>query len=318
MGQTAVLRTTPALDDLVELPAGRYTLGEPGEEREVELARVLIGRYPVCNEHVGRHVGEQLADHPATDLTRDEAEAFAAARNARLPTADEWEALARGADARAFPWGETFDETRCNCAEALWGWTVPVTAHPAGASPFGAEQLAGNVWEWVADRTPDGWGIVKGGSYLDTGWGLRAARSQSADPARATPHHRLPHRRRPREECMTADRPAVLEALKEVYDPCCADRGISIVDMGVVEDVRVTGPTSMSTSSSRPGGAPSWRRCRARSPTRSRHSPGVDTVDVQVVWDPVWTMDRLSPSAREKLEMPLDELEPYRAARSAA
>ena len=38
---------------------------------------------------------------------------------------------------------------------------------------------------------------------------------------------------------MTADRPAVLEALKEVYDPCCADRGISIVDMGVVEDVRV-------------------------------------------------------------------------------
>ena len=45
---------------------------------------------------------------------------------------------------------------------------------------------------------------------------------------------------------------------------------------------------------------------------------GVETVDVQVVWDPVWTMDRLSPSAREKLEMPLEELEPYRAGRSAA
>ena len=43
-----------------------------------------------------------------------------------------------------------------------------------------------------------------------------------------------------------------------------------------------------------------------------------ETVDVQVVWDPVWTMDRLSESAREKLTMPLEELEPYRATRSAA
>jgi metal-sulfur cluster biosynthetic enzyme len=57
--------------------------------------------------------------------------------------------------------------------------------------------------------------------------------------------------------------------------------------------------------------------------------PGIDTVDVQVVRDPVWTMDRLSPEARQKLEMPLDELERLcrpeaspplrsRAARSAA
>jgi eukaryotic-like serine/threonine-protein kinase len=61
-----------------------------------------------------------------------------------------------------------------------------VTSHPAGASPCGAEQLAGNVWEWVADRAPDGWGVVKGGSYLDTGWGLRASRTQPADPQRPT------------------------------------------------------------------------------------------------------------------------------------
>ena len=46
--------------------------------------------------------------------------------------------------------------------------------------------MAGNVWEWVADRGADGWGVVRGGSYLDTAWGLRASRVQPADPERAT------------------------------------------------------------------------------------------------------------------------------------
>jgi formylglycine-generating enzyme required for sulfatase activity len=197
-------RAVPPLDALVALPAGRYAVGEPGEERVVELEHVLAGRWPVTNAHMsafsaatGRPLtaklsDAQLADHPATDVTRAEAEAFCAwaslllGRRVRLPAADEWEALARGADARPYPWGEVFDESLCACAESGWGWTVPVTAHPAGAGPFGAEQLAGNVWEWVADTTPDGWGVVRGGSYLDTGWGLRSSRSQPADPARAT------------------------------------------------------------------------------------------------------------------------------------
>jgi formylglycine-generating enzyme required for sulfatase activity len=61
-----------------------------------------------------------------------------------------------------------------------------VAAHPEGAGPFGAEQLAGNVWEWVADRTPDGWGTVRGGSWLDHEWGLRASRVLAADPHRGT------------------------------------------------------------------------------------------------------------------------------------
>jgi metal-sulfur cluster biosynthetic enzyme len=53
-------------------------------------------------------------------------------------------------------------------------------------------------------------------------------------------------------------------------------------------------------------------------PDRLKRLDGVESVDVKVVWDPVWTMDRLSDSAREKLAMPLEELEPYRVGRSAA
>jgi toxoflavin biosynthesis protein ToxD len=186
------------LDTVVELPAGRYRLGEPGAERTVTLGRVLIGRYPVVNAQLAafaptaKRAAPELADHPATDMTRAEAQAFCAwtserlGRTVRLPTGEEWEALARGSDARPYPWGGTFDETRCACAESGWGWTRPVTAHPEGASPFGAEQLAGNVWEWVADSGPDGWGVVRGGSYLDAGWGLRACRVQPADPQRPT------------------------------------------------------------------------------------------------------------------------------------
>ncbi len=117
---------------------------------------------------------------------------------------------------------------------------------------------------------------------------------------------------------MTADRPAVLEALKEVYDPCCADRGISIVDMGVVEDVRVHGTHVDVDLVLTSGWCPFVASMSSSIPDALAHLPGVESVDVQVVWDPVWTMDRLSPEARKKLEMPLEQLEPYRAARSAA
>src|SRR3954447_2114429 len=97
----------PALDELVEVPAGRYEVGEPGEERSRELSALLIGRWPVVNadvrEFLGRraapaHDAETLADHPATGLTRADAEAFCAwlseqiGRAVRLPTGDEWEA----------------------------------------------------------------------------------------------------------------------------------------------------------------------------------------------------------------------------------
>jgi formylglycine-generating enzyme required for sulfatase activity len=162
----------------------------PAVEDVVAVAGVFIGRFPVTNAAFAafrpdhpRVNDEQLADHPVVLVTRADALAFADRIGARLPTSAEWSAAAGEA---TWPWGDTFDPERCNGAEAAYGWTVPVRAHPDGASPCGAEQLAGNVWEWVADTRPDGWGVVRGGCYLDTQHGLTSARELPADPERAT------------------------------------------------------------------------------------------------------------------------------------
>lgn len=168
-------REPPALDDVVR------------------VAGVWIGRFPVTNAAFAafrpdhpRVADPQLRDHPVVLVTRADASAFCEWAGGRLPTGAEWEAAARGDDGRPWPWGHTFEADRCNCAEAGWGWTVPVRAHPDGASPCGAEQLCGNVWEWVGDTRADGWGVLRGGCYLDTQHGLHAARELPADPERAT------------------------------------------------------------------------------------------------------------------------------------
>lgn len=161
---------------------------EPPDVREcVPVAGILIGRFPVTNAAFARFrashpwAGDaQLADHPVVNVTRADAAAFCAWVGGRLPTAAEWEAAAGPA---TWPWGDTFDPARCNCAEAGWGWTTPVRTHDQGA---GAQDLAGNVWEWVSDECPDGWGVLKGGCYLDTAHGVATARSLPADPSRAT------------------------------------------------------------------------------------------------------------------------------------
>jgi metal-sulfur cluster biosynthetic enzyme len=114
------------------------------------------------------------------------------------------------------------------------------------------------------------------------------------------------------------DREVLMDALRDVYDPCCADRGVSIVDMGIVEDVRHTGAHVEVDLIPTTGWCPFVANMSTAIPEALCALAGVETVDVRLVWEPCWTPDRLSESARAKLAMPLEELEPYRAGRSAA
>ena len=120
-------------------------------------------------------------EHPVTEVTWAGAAAYCRWRGARLPSEAEWEAAARGKEARPFPWGEAMPTRELAVIGLPSGQTVPVGSRPKGATPEGLQDLAGSLLEWTSsldrpypfreddgreDPRAPGERIARGGNYI--------------------------------------------------------------------------------------------------------------------------------------------------------
>ena len=223
--------------EMVFVPAGEFLMGsDEGDDDEKPVHDVYLDAYwidktEVTNAQYRAFVeatshrtptectwGEPtygqagMENHPVVCVLWEDAAAYCQWAGARLPTEAEWDEAARGTDGREYPWGDTFDGTKLNYCDANcefghkdtgfddgYARTAPVGSYPAGASPYGALDMVGNVWEWVADwyasdyyshspeRNPKGPDagesrVLRGGSWdYHSDWARCASRSR-VDP----------------------------------------------------------------------------------------------------------------------------------------
>ncbi len=186
---TPIPSPTPTFPDgaeMVFVPPGEFLMGSAAGEgydderpqHTVYLEAFLIDKTEVSNSQYQRCVdvgacqqskyfGDSVynnAGQPVVGVSWEDARAYCAWVGQRLPTEAEWEKAARGTGGRIYPWGNEFDGNRLNYCDSNcpsdqkdvgvsdgYALTSPVGSYPAGASPYGILDMAGNVWEWVAD-----------------------------------------------------------------------------------------------------------------------------------------------------------------------
>lgn len=169
------------------VPSAEFVMGSealdaaPNERplTKVTLSRFYMSRWPVTNEeyeqfdpaHSRKRAPGAGDRHPVVYVTSLEAMKYCVwlatreRKKYRLPTEAEWEYAARGTDGRNYPWGSHSrrgDLANFADRNTVFAWSdreiddgypesSPVGAFPLGASPFGLEDMAGNVWEWCLD-----------------------------------------------------------------------------------------------------------------------------------------------------------------------
>jgi formylglycine-generating enzyme required for sulfatase activity len=159
---------------------------------------------------------DALGDHPVTQVSQLDAETYCQWAGRFLPSEAQWVKAARGTDSRVYPWGDALDSGElANFADKNLGlkntvrgtapgvkniddgyqYTAPVGSYPAGASPYGALDMTGNVSEWTTTcfDTPENARVrpqpgmkfcqTKGGSFLNPASGVRAAYNLERNPA---------------------------------------------------------------------------------------------------------------------------------------
>lgn len=179
---------------------------------QITQFEITNAQYQQCIEQGGcaeRHISastdisERLenftgSDYPVVGVSSADAERYCRFIGARLPSEAEWEKAARGTDGRDYPWGNGFQAALANtcdanCPLAAWRFagvndgfarTAPVGSFPGGVSPFGAMDMAGNVWEWTASTDAAGKRIIRGG-----GWSKWFHQSRVAERTQVAPDY---------------------------------------------------------------------------------------------------------------------------------
>ena len=160
----------------VYVPAGAFAMGASQDDKtadadeipqhKVYLDSFWLDRTEITNAmytrcvtakgctppvHSDRYGKPEYANHPVPGVAWTQAQSYCMWAGRRLPTEAEWEKAARGTDGRMYPWGNfPPDKNLLNFNQQV-NDTTAVGSYLEGASPYGALDMAGNVWEWVAD-----------------------------------------------------------------------------------------------------------------------------------------------------------------------